>query len=160
MALQPLWTLSAFSVSYPFTVGRTPWTGDQPVQGRYLYTEQHKHRINADIHASSGIRTHDPSVRADEECSGLRPRGHCDTVGTMEHNYKMDFKVSSIYIYIYIYTHLYIYENGVHSTFSEQGRVMGACQHGKGPMGTTTGRELFRRLTDYQFFKNDTLSRR
>jgi hypothetical protein len=36
-----------------------------PSQGRYLHTGQHKHRINAhrDIHASSGIRTHDPSVR-------------------------------------------------------------------------------------------------
>jgi hypothetical protein len=26
----------------------------------------------------SGIRTHDPSVRADEDSSYLRPRGHCD----------------------------------------------------------------------------------
>jgi hypothetical protein len=95
------------------TVGRTPWTGDQPVarplpahrtaqrinanrhpclkrdsnprsqgssgrrqflergvnssQGRYL----HNHRINAhtNIHASSGIRTHDRSVRAGENSS-------------------------------------------------------------------------------------------
>jgi hypothetical protein len=33
-------------------------------QGRYLHTGQHKHRINAHthIHASSGIRTHNPSV--------------------------------------------------------------------------------------------------
>jgi hypothetical protein len=30
MALQPLWVLAAFSVSL-YTVGRTPWTGDQPV---------------------------------------------------------------------------------------------------------------------------------
>jgi hypothetical protein len=34
-----------------------------PSEGRYLLKEQHKHRINLDIHASSGIRTHDPSVR-------------------------------------------------------------------------------------------------
>jgi hypothetical protein len=46
--------------------------------GRYLHTEQHKHRINANIHASSGIRAHDPSVRADEASSRLRPSGHCD----------------------------------------------------------------------------------
>jgi hypothetical protein len=26
------------------------------------YTGQHKHRINANIHASSGIRTHNPSA--------------------------------------------------------------------------------------------------
>jgi hypothetical protein len=31
-----------------------------------------------DIHASRGIRIHDPSVRADEDSSCPRPRGHCD----------------------------------------------------------------------------------
>jgi hypothetical protein len=51
-------------------------------QGLYLHTKQHKHRINAhntDIHALSGIRTDDPSVRASEDSSCLRPRGHCDS---------------------------------------------------------------------------------
>jgi hypothetical protein len=49
-----------------------------PSQGRYLHKRQHTHRINAhtDIHDLSGIRTHDPSVRASEESSCLRPRGH------------------------------------------------------------------------------------
>jgi hypothetical protein len=45
------------------------------------YTEQHKHRINArnaDIHASSGIRTHNPNVLADEDGSCFSPRGHCN----------------------------------------------------------------------------------
>jgi hypothetical protein len=37
-----------------------------PSQGRYLHSEQYKHRINADRHASSGIRNYDPSVRAGE----------------------------------------------------------------------------------------------
>jgi hypothetical protein len=51
-----------------------------PSQGRYLHTAQHKHRINAhtDIHALSGIRTHDPSVRESEDGSCFRPRGHRD----------------------------------------------------------------------------------
>jgi hypothetical protein len=31
MALQPLWTLAVFSVFYVYTVGRAPWTRDQPV---------------------------------------------------------------------------------------------------------------------------------
>jgi hypothetical protein len=48
-----------------YTVGRSLWTGDQPV-GKPLprYTGQHKHSMNAhtDIHILSGIRTHDPSV--------------------------------------------------------------------------------------------------
>jgi hypothetical protein len=54
-----------------------------PSYGRYLHTEQHKHRINAhtDIHALIWIRTHDPSVRASEDSSYLRPRGHCDGSG-------------------------------------------------------------------------------
>jgi hypothetical protein len=63
----PLLVLGSFSVSWSCTeslglLGRSI----SPSQGRYLHTEQHKHRINAhtNIHALSGIRTHDPSVRA------------------------------------------------------------------------------------------------
>jgi hypothetical protein len=62
-----------------------------PPQGRYLHTGQHKHIINAhtDIHALSGIRTHELSVRASEESSCLRQRGHCDRhyVYTEQHKY-------------------------------------------------------------------------
>jgi hypothetical protein len=48
--------------------------GISPSQGRNLHTKQHKHRINTqDIHASSGIRTHDLSVRAGEHSSCFRP---------------------------------------------------------------------------------------
>jgi hypothetical protein len=63
------------------TCGRTPSTGIRPSQGLYLHAEQHKHRINTynrDIHAVSGIRTHDPSVRTSEDSSCLRPLSHCD----------------------------------------------------------------------------------
>jgi hypothetical protein len=52
-----------------------------PSQGCYLHTEQHKHRIsahNTDIHALSGIRTYDPSVRATEDSLCLRKHSHCD----------------------------------------------------------------------------------
>jgi hypothetical protein len=52
-----------------------------PLQGLYLHTEQHEHRINThntDIRALSTIRTQDFSVRASEDSSCLRPRGHCD----------------------------------------------------------------------------------
>jgi hypothetical protein len=38
------------------------------------YTEQHKHRIYSDIHAFSGIRTHDPSFPAGEDISCLAAR--------------------------------------------------------------------------------------
>jgi hypothetical protein len=47
-------------------------------QGSYLHTEQHRHRINAhtDIRVSSGIRIHDPRVRASKGSSCLSQRGH------------------------------------------------------------------------------------
>jgi hypothetical protein len=75
MALQPFvapWPL------FNFLVGLLGW-GISPSQGRYLHKEQYKHRINVntDIHALSGIRTHDPSVPASEDRSCLRPCGHC-----------------------------------------------------------------------------------
>jgi hypothetical protein len=75
------WALAAFPVFFIlYTVGRTPWTRISPSQSRYLHTGQHKHRINAhtNIHALSGIRTHDPSVQASEDSSCLRLRGPCD----------------------------------------------------------------------------------
>jgi hypothetical protein len=62
MALQPLWTLAAFSVVRPLPTHRTTQTQNK----------------RTDIHASRGIRTHYPSVRAGEDGSCLRPRGHCD----------------------------------------------------------------------------------
>jgi hypothetical protein len=73
--------LGCFSVSWSYTqsVGLLQ-RGISPSQGRYLHTEQHKHRINAhntDVPALSGNRAHDPSVRAGEDSSCLRPRGHC-----------------------------------------------------------------------------------
>jgi hypothetical protein len=56
---------------------RTPWTGDQPfVRPLPTHTEQ----THTDIHALSGIRTHDPSVGASEDRSCLRPYGHFDRV--------------------------------------------------------------------------------
>jgi hypothetical protein len=43
-------------------------------QSRNLNTEY----TQTDIHTSSGIRAHDPSVLPGKEGSCLRPRGHCD----------------------------------------------------------------------------------
>jgi hypothetical protein len=69
------WPLLQFRNVF-YTDGRTPWTGISPSQGRYLHIKQHKHRINAhtDIHVLSGIRTHNPRVRASEDSSCLRSR--------------------------------------------------------------------------------------
>jgi hypothetical protein len=70
--LQPLvgpLLFSSFLILY--TVGGTPWTGDQPV-ARPLCT----HRINThnrDNNALNGIRTHDSSVRASKTVRALDP---------------------------------------------------------------------------------------
>jgi hypothetical protein len=65
-----------------WTVGRTPWTSDQlvarPLPKHRRAKTQNKQIYTPNIHAVSGIRTHDPSVRASEDCSCLRPRGYCD----------------------------------------------------------------------------------
>jgi hypothetical protein len=81
MALQPfVGPSSLFSFIIFFTqmiglLGRAI----SPSQGRYVHmrTTQTQNK-RADIHASCGIRPHDPSVRAGEDSSCLRPRGHCD----------------------------------------------------------------------------------
>jgi hypothetical protein len=71
----PLNALFHFTFLILNTVGRTPLTGDQPV-ARPLPT----HRINADIHTLSGIRTKDPIVRAGEDSAWLRPRGQWSAI--------------------------------------------------------------------------------
>jgi hypothetical protein len=68
------WALAAFfSFLILYIVGRTRWTGTQPVARSVP-----KHRINTqntDIHALSGLRTPDPSVEASEDNSCLTPPG-------------------------------------------------------------------------------------
>jgi hypothetical protein len=63
MSLQPIRSWPIFQFLNLYTVGKTHRTQTQ---------------MHTDIHASSGIRTHDPSVRAGEDGSCLRPRGHYD----------------------------------------------------------------------------------
>jgi hypothetical protein len=84
MALQPFvgpWPLLQFRNHF-YTDGKTAWTSDQPMARpllTYRTTQIQNKRTHTNIHALSGIRTHDPSVRASEDkssCLGLR--GHCD----------------------------------------------------------------------------------
>jgi hypothetical protein len=74
-----LWRGPSLQFLNPKTVVRIPWKGGWSARRKAAtYIGQHKPRINANIHALSGIQTHDHSVRASEGSSCLRPRGHCD----------------------------------------------------------------------------------
>jgi hypothetical protein len=74
------WSLIQFRIKFSQTVGPLGRV-ISPSQGRYLNTGQLKHRIKAytpNFHASSVIRTHDPSILVSEDSSYLRLRGYCD----------------------------------------------------------------------------------
>jgi hypothetical protein len=83
LALQPPRALaSAFQFHDNFTDGRTPWMSDQLVARplpKHRTTQTLNKRIHTpNIHVLSGIRTDDPSFRASEDSSSLRPLGYCD----------------------------------------------------------------------------------
>jgi hypothetical protein len=61
----PLLDLAAFSTFLIlYTVGRIPWTGDQPVARPILtHRTTQTQSAHTEIHALSWIRTQDPSVR-------------------------------------------------------------------------------------------------
>jgi hypothetical protein len=65
--------LAVFTVPWFYTqlVGLL-WWGISRSQDRYLRTWQHRHKINKDIHISSGIRNDDPNVWTREDSSCLR----------------------------------------------------------------------------------------
>jgi hypothetical protein len=67
-----------FSFLILYTVSRTPWTVRQPVARPLLTHRTQTEYTHTGIHALSGIRIHDLNVRAHEDSSCLRPRGHCD----------------------------------------------------------------------------------
>jgi hypothetical protein len=73
LALQPLWALASFQFPDLITIGRTPWTCDQPAarplpKHRTAQTQK-KHIYIPNMHVLSGIRTHDHGVRASEDSS-------------------------------------------------------------------------------------------
>jgi hypothetical protein len=65
-----------------FTERKTPWMSDQhvarPLSKHRTTQTQNKCIDTSNIHALSGIRTHDPSDRASEDSSCLRPSAYCD----------------------------------------------------------------------------------
>jgi hypothetical protein len=58
------------------------------------YTEQHNRKTRTHIHASNGIRTHGPSVRAVKDRTCLRPRGHWDRLKLIYQTELIDERVA------------------------------------------------------------------
>jgi hypothetical protein len=81
-----------------FTDGRTPWTSDQLVARplpKHRTTQIQNKRIHTPhINALTGIRTHDPCVRASKDSSCLRPRGYCNQLHKLK---SMQRKFSALY---------------------------------------------------------------
>jgi hypothetical protein len=76
-------------------------TGEHSVCKASTYIVHHRHRTNSYISASSGIRTHDPSVRTDEDISfhTRSPHGHWDPSWPLvmwENNYIQSFCPHSV----------------------------------------------------------------
>jgi hypothetical protein len=67
---------------YLYMIGRNRWTSYRPISRplpKYRTTQtQNKRTHTPNIHALSGIRTHDHSVRASENSSYLIPVGYRD----------------------------------------------------------------------------------
>jgi hypothetical protein len=61
----------------PQTLVRTPWMGNKPVAGLYLYRTAQHITTRTNIHFTSGIRTHDPSFPAIQRCARLKVRPVC-----------------------------------------------------------------------------------
>jgi hypothetical protein len=72
-----------FSFFNLYTVGRTPWTGHQPV-ARLLPTHRTTQRQNKRTHTSMPRVGFEPRIPVyeSEDGSCLRPRGHCDRLFT------------------------------------------------------------------------------
>jgi hypothetical protein len=71
--------------------------------------QQQKNRINANIHALSGIPSHDPSVQASEDSSCFRPRGYCDRHFTELHLNIAEHLGLYYYYYFFYYDYYYYY---------------------------------------------------
>jgi hypothetical protein len=78
----PLGPGLCFQLHDHLTDGRTPWRSDQlvarPLPKHRVTQTQNKHIRTANIHALCWIQTHDPSFRASEDSSYLRPLGYRD----------------------------------------------------------------------------------
>jgi hypothetical protein len=72
------WALAAFPFLVPKHGRYDSLDGGSARRNAATYTQTQTQNKHTDHHALSGIRTHDPIVRAGKNSSCLWPRGHCD----------------------------------------------------------------------------------
>jgi hypothetical protein len=70
-----------------WTVGRAPWTGNEPSRKATTYTGQHKQRKEKriDTHASNEVQTHDPSAWAGEGIPCIIPRNQLLRISALKY---------------------------------------------------------------------------
>jgi hypothetical protein len=102
MALQPLWTLAAFHFLNLCIVGRTPWTGDQPV-ARPLPTHMTAQTQNKRTQASMPRVGFDPTIPAFERAKTVHALYCAATVIGKEHicQCEINFEIPKIEVYTY-----------------------------------------------------------
>jgi hypothetical protein len=83
------WLLKIMNIFFGHLIGLLVWE-ISPSQGLYLpRTAQHR-KMRTHIHGSSGIQTHDPSVRVVDVSTCLRPRGYWERLHYTKY-YKSDY---------------------------------------------------------------------
>jgi hypothetical protein len=71
------------SASHLYTFSKTSWPWDRSVTGPLSIKDNtNSGEKKADIHAPSGISTHDPRVRKAEDNVCFTPRGHCNRLAS------------------------------------------------------------------------------
>jgi hypothetical protein len=114
------WALAAISVSWSYTqsIGLLGRGSARRKASTYTQNNTNREWTHTDIHAFSGIRTQDHSVRAGEDGSCLRPRGHCDRLlwKIIRPNYNLCWEgvviTDQTIMIILIYKQVYIFSWG------------------------------------------------
>jgi hypothetical protein len=75
---RPSWPFQFRILTSEWTLVRLFGGGINPTQGVYPHRRAQHRKTRTHIHALSRIRNHDPSVRAVEDSTCLRQRGHWD----------------------------------------------------------------------------------
>jgi hypothetical protein len=105
-ALQPLWTLAAF-FQFPnlYTVGRTPWTGDQPV-ARPLPTHRTIQTQNKRTQTFMSLAGFEPTIPAFERVKTVHAFDRATTVISRTDSNNIKYLGVQYELHLLIYFHI------------------------------------------------------